>query len=119
MESTSRNEIFIATIYGIDPKIHNYEIPDQRYESVMTLPAATFQSHIHSLSQLSPIVTFKTDNKVFVMEIRAEFGEAQEIIKPCENSMKFIKNNERREEAVHACQTTLKIVRFSSLNFKP
>jgi hypothetical protein len=32
--------------------------------------------------------------KIFVMEIKAEFGEAREIIKPCENSMKFTNRND-------------------------
>jgi hypothetical protein len=61
-----------SNVLGIEPKANNYEIPDQHYDSIMTLPAAVFQTHIHDLSQLSPVVTFKTDNKTFMMECKGK-----------------------------------------------
>jgi hypothetical protein len=62
----------------------------------MTLPASAFRDHIQALSPLAPIVTFKTDGKIFIMEVNPDFGQAMRIIRPSNDNMQFIQKKDCR-----------------------
>lgn len=93
-KNKSKPDRFRIRVFGINPRSNKFDVPDQCYDSILSIPAKEFDKHIHDMSLLGQTVTFKTNYKKFVMVVKGEFNISYKVIYPNPEGLSF-KDEER------------------------
>lgn len=74
IQNKEKQTEIISTLKLLDIDENLLHIPNIDFDSILTIPASDFQTHIRDLSAISNEITIKTDEESIILEVDGDFA---------------------------------------------